>query len=58
MRDTSKVDRTMVVDGIQELSKREMEDVMGGFIARGGDGNADGLVDGADLSRSRHPSAT
>ncbi len=30
MRDTSKVDRTVVVDGIQELSKREMEDVTGG----------------------------
>ncbi len=30
MRDTSKVDRTVVVDEFQELSKREMEDVTGG----------------------------
>ena len=30
MRDTSKVRRTVVVDGFQELSKREMEDVIGG----------------------------
>ncbi len=35
MRDTSKVDRTAVVDGFQELSKREMEDVMGGYVIYG-----------------------
>ncbi len=36
MRDTSKVRRTVVVDEIQELSKREMEDVTGGHYNPGG----------------------
>ncbi len=35
MRDTSEVDRTVVVDGTQELSKREMEDVTGGWTTYG-----------------------